>query len=108
MKESDWKVFVKIKEKALETYCLSVLNESEHIINDKGKSAHERYLALYKEINDSDKTIARIFNGHSRSNAWLQLLAMRKENLADKDMLAKLSEEFLKETAPQSGVSGRW
>ncbi len=41
-----------------------------------------------------------LFDGHSRSKAWLQLLAIRGEMLADESLVAKLSEEFRNQTDP--------
>ncbi len=63
MKESDWKIFKKIKE-------------------------------------NRDKQMALIFDGHSRSKAHLQLLAMRGEGLVDEELLSQLSEEFIEQTDP--------
>jgi len=42
-----------------------------------------------------------IFDGHSRSKATLQLLAIRGEGLADQELLKKLSKEFLEATDPK-------
>ena len=100
MKESDWKIFVKIKKMALEKYCSNVLEESQALINDDKTSSHERYINLFQLIQKRDKTIARIFNGHSRSNAWLQLMGMRQEGIADNALLTQLSEDFQKVTNP--------
>ena len=101
MKESDWKIFTQIKAKALETYCLNILRESNDLINDENNETdHEKYISLYNLIQKKDKKIARIFNGHSRSRAGFQLLAIRQEKLAEKELLLKLSAEFLESTDP--------
>ena len=100
MKESDWKVFKEIKDKALDTYCKNILDESKKIISKDDKSAHNRYLKLYKHIKEKDQIIARLFNGHSRSKAWSQLYNIRQEDLADESLLLKLSAEFLESTDP--------
>jgi len=47
-----------------------------------------------------DKQMALLFDGHSRSKASLQLLAIRGEGLADEDLLKKLSDDFLQQTDP--------
>jgi hypothetical protein len=44
--------------------------------------------------------MALIFDGQSRSNATLQLLAIRSEGLADDSLLKKLSSEFLAAADP--------
>jgi len=44
--------------------------------------------------------MALLFDGHSRSKASLQLLAIRGEGLADETLLNKLSDDFHHETDP--------
>ncbi|MEJ2055310.1 MAG: hypothetical protein P8X42_15450 [Calditrichaceae bacterium] len=101
MKESDWKIFKQIKEKALEEYCQQSLDKFDEIIHDKKETVHKRYLSLYKSVRDRDKLLERMFDPHSRSKAQLQLRAMRQEGLADESLLAELSEEFLAATDPK-------
>ena len=101
MKESDWKIFTQIKERAVELFCSRALNEYEEIIKNEKEHIHNRYLLLYKLVNNSDKQMRLIFDGHSRSRAFLQLLAIRGEDLADDELLSKLSEEFRMETDPK-------
>lgn len=100
MKESDWKVFKKIKEIAIERFCIRALQEFEEVINNKNDHVHNRYLLLYKLVQNRDKQMQLIFDSNSRSKASLQLLAIRGEGLADESLLSKLSEEFLKSTDP--------
>ncbi len=92
MKESDWKVFVEIKDKAIEKYCTLALEESQEVISDTKVHVHNRYLFLYKLLQNSNKKMALIFDGHSRSKAWIQLIAIRSEGLADEALLSKLSD----------------
>lgn len=101
MKESDWKLFKKIKEKALDKYCNEVLTEFSKVINKKNIDAHSRYLELYKMVHNRDKLLAEIFNGHSRSKAWRQLLMIRQEELADEALLQELSDKFYQSTDPE-------
>ncbi len=60
----------------------------------------ETYRYLYRKVVKKDKKMAMLFNGHSRSKASMQLLAIRAEGLADEDLLKKLSEDFLRKTDP--------
>ena len=101
MKESDWKIFKEIKEKAIEQFCQIALDEFEEVINDETEPAFSRYTLLYKLVQNRDKQMQLLFDGHSRSKAHLQLIAIRGEELADKTLLSKLSEEFLNETDPK-------
>jgi len=101
MKESDWKIFKKIKENAIQLFCNNALNEFEEIIKDRNENAQETYIFLYRLVINRDKHMAILFDGHSRSKAHLQLLAIRGENLADEKLLSELSEEFLHKTDPK-------
>ncbi len=101
MKESDWKVFTAIKDKAIEQYCTVALEETQEVLSDHKKHVHERYLFLYKLLQNSNKKMALLFDGHSRSKAWIQLIAIRSEGLADEALLSKLSDEFRDKTDPE-------
>ncbi|MFC3122522.1 hypothetical protein [Agaribacter flavus] len=100
MNESDWKIFKQIKDLAIEKYCSLTLDEANDIISGERESSHETYLYLYKTLQNRDKHLAVMFEGHSRSKAWLQLIAMRKEGLAEQSLLDKLSDEFRIKTDP--------
>jgi len=100
MKESDWKIFTQLKEKAIEIFCARVFEEFEEIIHNEKEHIHNRYLHHYQLVNNRNKQMRLLFDGHSRSKAFLQLLAIRAENLADENLLGKLSEDFLNETDP--------
>ena len=101
MKESDWKVFTELKDKAIEKYCTLALEESQEVISNNKEHVHNRYLYLYKLLQNSNKKMALLFDGHSRSKAWIQLIAIRNEGLADEELLSKLSDEMLEETDPK-------
>ena len=100
MKESDWKVFVELKDKAIEKYCTLALEESQEVISDQKEHVHNRYLLLYRLLQSRNKQMSLLFDGHSRSKAWLQLIAIRSEGLADEALLSQLSDEFRIETDP--------
>ena len=101
MKESDWKIFKQIKERAIELFCSRALEEFEEVINNKHDHVHNKYLLLYKLVQNRDKQMQLIFDNHSRSKAILQLMAIRGEGLADEALLNKLSEETLNLTDPK-------
>ena len=101
MKESDWKIFKQIKQKAIELFCSRALQEFEEVITNKNDSVHDKYSLLYKLVRDRDKQMGRLFDDHSRSKAILQLLAIRAEGLADESLLRELSEESLKFSDPE-------
>ncbi len=95
MTESDWKEFKDIKEKALERFCDRALVEIKHAIDCENISSHDRYLKIYNLVENTDKRLATIFNGLSRSKATMQLLLIRNEGLVKEAELENLSEEFL-------------
>ena len=100
MKESDWKIFKEIKEKAIERFCEISLSEFREILDDEKEHIHNRYLLNFKLVQNRDKQMALLFDGHSRSKATLQLIAIRGEGLADEALIAKLSQEFREHTDP--------
>jgi hypothetical protein len=104
MKESDWKVFKKIKEKGLEKYCVQCLAQYKAVIDDETKTPHERYLLHYQLVEKNDENLALLFDGHSRSNAWLQLLGIRAQGLAEPTLVEKLTEDFQHETDPKRHI----
>lgn len=101
MKESDWKKFKMIKEKAIERFCSQALEEFGEVISNTEEHVHNRYLLLYKLVHNRDKEMSRIFDDHSRSKAPIQLTAIRANGLADESLLAELSEEFREQTDPK-------
>ena len=101
MTEADWEKFIKIKQKALDTYCRQVLDKVNELTADEAKTTHERYLQLSQYIHKADKGLTNIFDDHSRRNASTQLLLIRARDLADEALLAELSEPFLAESDPE-------
>ncbi len=102
IKESDWKIFKKIKEEAINQYCENCLSEYADIIAGSSKSVHEKYLYLYRIVENNNKKMDLIFGDRtSRSKAFLQLLAMRGESLANQELVSQLSPEFQEMTSPE-------
>lgn len=102
MKESDWKVFKKIKVEAVDRFCTQVLDELASTIADSRLSAHERYLSVYRLIDERNEAMAKMFDGHSRSTAFMQLLLMNAAGVADESLLAELSPELRQSIQPAS------
>ncbi|MFM2484334.1 hypothetical protein [Celerinatantimonas yamalensis] len=101
MKESDWKTFKIIKKKAIEQFCTRALDEFETVISDTNEPVHNRYLLLYKLVQNRDKEMSFIFDNHSQSNARMQLTMIRANGLADGSLLVELSDEFREQTDPK-------
>jgi len=90
--ESDWKLLRKFHELAVERYCQRVLVELDHLRSDSTKSAHQRYLDIYKLIDDRDNEIAQTFNDSRRSTALIELCAIRSLELISNQEFAQFSQ----------------
>jgi hypothetical protein len=93
--ERDWKVFRELRPVALERLCDQILAEAKSMADRPGKSAHERYLGLYKLIRDRDRDVARGFNEFSRSSAMGQICIMHQMGLFTGEELRRFSPETL-------------
>ena len=92
--ENDWKLFCKVREAALERFCKQILADVAELCADTSDTAHERYLKLYRLVEERDEKIANLFNDKRRSTAKLQLLLMHREGLLTNDQLAGFSDEI--------------
>ena len=54
MEESDWKIFKKVKEAALDKYCGNALTEFQQLISDNSKSNHQRFLDLFDHVDNTN------------------------------------------------------
>lgn len=91
--ERDWKRFKDVKAIALERFCERVLHECEELVQDREPSAHERYLKLFRLMEERDRELAAAFDGHSRSKAVMQLVAMRRLGIVTDEELQGFSSE---------------
>ena len=62
IKESDWKVFRRLRAIALYRFCERVLEEIRLAATDAKDGYHECYLKVYPLIETCDKTIVRTFD----------------------------------------------
>ena len=102
MKESDWKIFKEIKEQAIDKFCKDALDEFNEVINKNPNCAHNRYLYLYKLVQNKNKEMGLLFDGHSRSKANLQLFAMRMNNVANESLIKQLTSELQTSSNPDN------
>jgi hypothetical protein len=91
--ESDWKIFRDLREDALERFCKRVLDHAASLCVDSGTSSHERYLALYRFLEERDDELARAFNDPRRSSMLWQLAAIRRLGLLDSGEFARFSSK---------------
>ena len=78
---------------ALERYSERVLAEIERVTSNSVQSAHQRYLDIFKIVEQRDREMASIFDDPRRSNALSMLARMRSEGLLTADEFSGLSAE---------------
>jgi hypothetical protein len=91
--EVDWKLFRQVHPLALERFCERVLAEVGQLALQAGKSAHERYLAVFRLLQRRDKELGEAFNDLRRSTALLQLAILRSRGLVTDEEFARFSPE---------------
>jgi hypothetical protein len=91
--EADWKVLRRLHPLALERFCERVLAEVEQVMHNRTQRAHQRYLNIFKIVEQRDRDIARLFNDPRRSQALTMLAAIRSEGLLSDDEFSALSPE---------------
>lgn len=91
--EIDWKKLSKLKPELLDNLCRRILERSENIIHSSGKSEHEKYLELYRHIEDSDQIISRCFNEWKRSAIVMRVSQLLANGLLLDEHIQSLSEE---------------
>lgn len=91
--ENDWKRFKDVKRVALERFCERILVECREVLEDRDRSAHDRYLELFRLMKERDRELAGVFDYHSRSKTVMQLIAMRRLNVVSGEDLLSLSSE---------------
>lgn len=105
--ESDWKIFRQLRELALERFCERVLDELVRAAKQEGKSSHQRYLAIYKLIEERDEELADAFENPRRSAALLQLAIIRRRGLLTDEDFARFSDETRKVVEGILGLGAR-
>ena len=91
VKKSDWKHFKALREIALDRICDRTLGELQEIASRQAESNHERYLAVFRLIQDRDEQIASAFNDLSRSRMIRHLTVMVSLDLVDELELEKFT-----------------
>ncbi len=93
IKESDWKLFRSLHTLALERFCQRVLDDIASVGSGVGKSAHQRYLEIYRLVHERDKELANAFNDVHRSTAIMRLGIIESHDLLTPEELAQFSPD---------------
>ncbi|MEJ2689818.1 MAG: hypothetical protein P8130_07690 [Deltaproteobacteria bacterium] len=91
--ERDWKYLRKIQPEMLDALCARINRHAIQLLQSTEKTEHEKYLELYRHVNDSDQIVADCFNDWRRSNIWLKILALRRHGLLTDEHVSQLSKE---------------
>ena len=91
--ESDWRRFKEVHSKALERYCCRILEDVAAASREGEGTAYERYLKIFKLINQHNGQMANAFDDFRRSTAVMQLGIMRRMELLTDEELGQFSEE---------------
>ena len=91
--EADWRQFKRIHPVLLERFCQDVLDDLAELLWAGDGTAHEKYLRIYKLIQDRDKDLGAAFDDFRRSTAVLQLAMMRRMGLLGDEELSGFSED---------------
>jgi hypothetical protein len=78
---------------ALERFCERVLAELGQLGSEVGKTAHERYLRVFRLLQRRDKELAEAFDDLRRSTAWRRLAVVRAQGLLTEEEFARFSSE---------------
>jgi hypothetical protein len=90
--EADWRVLRAVHRTALDRYCARVLEECATGIQDTSSSAHDRYLGLFRLLNERDASMAAAFNDLRRSTAIQRLASMIALGVVTDEELSQFSQ----------------
>ena len=94
--ERDWKSFRELHKVALERLCERILDEARAEIEHPTKSSHQKYLSLFKVMENRDNDVARGFNDFRRSTALMQIGIIHSMGLWTAEALRRFSPETLR------------
>jgi hypothetical protein len=90
--ERDWKRWQQLAPTLLNRFCDSVVASAAKFSAEDG-TGHERFLALFHFIAESNLKIASVFDDRRRSKALLQIAAAVSSEIMTGEELASFSEE---------------
>jgi hypothetical protein len=90
--ERDWKIIRAMKDEVLSRACDRILDQAQHIIQQRAGRAHAAYLELWKLLDAKNEQIALMFDDLKRSNALLKLATWRAKGLVTDETFAQFSE----------------
>lgn len=89
--EADWRLFRKLRERALERFSAQILGELASICEDRSRGAHDRYLQLWRLLRERNEEMARTFDNPRRSMMHVHLAAMDELSLVESGDLSRMT-----------------
>ena len=80
-------------------------SQQVNLTTSRQASSHERFLAVYQLVNDSNRDVARGFDFLSRSRMILQLVSMQQMNIIEQTEVEGFSEEVRQQLARFDGLN---
>jgi hypothetical protein len=71
--EPDWKTLRSLQPVLLERLCTRIMDELRGVMDDAGMTAHQRYLKLFKLLDERNDEVAAGFDDMRRSRALMRL-----------------------------------
>ncbi|MCZ7556170.1 MAG: hypothetical protein M5R41_07205 [Bacteroidia bacterium] len=93
IEEKDWKYMRSIRDELLHTLCARINDEAVAIATRPSGNPHERYLALFRHIKDSDNIVAVCFNDWRRSTLHIKIRELRFHGLLPDTHVRQLSNK---------------
>ena len=93
--EQDWKRWQQLAPMLLNRFCDSVVTKAAGFSTGQSQG-YESFLALYRFVDDSNETIAIVFDNRRRSSALLQIAAAVVRGIMSDSELNSFSEETQK------------
>jgi len=90
--ESDWKTLRRLQPTLLNRLCEAILADVAKTSAGSG-TAHERYLRVFKLVDERNEELGRAFDNLRRSSALIQMMSMRSLNLFTEDEFAEFTAE---------------
>ena len=89
--EHDWRHLKSVHSAALDRYCARILDEATEVIRGADSSPHERYLRLFRLVQERNDSVAAAFDDLRRSTAIQRLAAMISLNVVSDAELSAFS-----------------
>ena len=91
--EKDWQQLRALKDDMLNNACERIFNKIAKISKSRKGKEHDSYLKLWKILKKEDEAISIMFDDFKRSNAFIKLIALRRNNLLSENDLELFTEE---------------